>query len=364
MAGSAQQQSVSINASQPLYRPANTLTYTQGQRNADLAQAQLDAATQDLLVRVSKAYFDVLAAQDALASTLAQKRAVQEQLEFAKANFEIGASTITDTREAQARYDLVIAQEIADANDLEIKRLALEQLVGRPALQPWPLKQPAQLPPLLPGEMAPWVEQAETQQPAVRQAQLALEVAELETRKAETGHLPTVDLQASYSIQRNPDGSTTIPVKNRIHQAQIGVAVNVPIFSGFSVQNRVRETLSLEEKARAELEHTRRTAAQSARQAFFGVQSGQGQVRALQSALESSRSALEANQLGYQVGVRINADVLSAQSQLYQTERDLAKARYTVLISHLQLKQASGQLQMQDIYTLNALLSDTVTSKK
>ena len=352
-----QQQNVAVQATQPLYRPANTITYRQGQRNAELARAQLDAASQDLLVRVSKAYFDVLAAQDTLTTVQAQKRAVQEQLEFAKRNFEIGTATITDTREAQARSDLVDAQEIAATNDLQVKKLALEQIVGQSPLSPQPLSQPVQLPNLLPADLNHWVSQAEGEQPVVRQALIALEIAELETRKAETGHLPTVDLQASYAVQRNPDGTTTIPVSNRIHQGQVGVTLNVPLFAGFAIQNRVKETLSLEEKARADLEHARRSAAQAARQAYFGVQSGQGQVRALEAAVASSQSALEANQLGYQVGVRINADVLNAQSQLYQAQRDLAQARYNVLVGQLQLRQAAGLLEMQDIYSINTLLS-------
>lgn len=351
------QQTAGINASQPLYRPANLITYQQGQRNVELARAQLDAATQDLLVRVSQAYFDVLAAQDTLATVQAQKRAVQEQLEFAQRNFDIGAATITDTREAQARRDLVDAQEIAAANDLQVKQLALEQVVGKSPLRPQPLAQPVQLPAVQPASVAPWVEQAENDQPLVRQARIAMDMAEMETRKAETGHLPTVDLQASYGVQRNPEGTATIPIGNRIHQGQVGVTLNMPLFAGFAVQNRVKETLSLEEKARADLDNARRQSAQAARSAFFGVQSGLGQVKALEAAVASSQSALEANQLGYQVGVRINVDVLNAQSQLYQAQRDLAQARYNVLMGQLKLRQAAGQLQVQDIHNLNQLIA-------
>jgi len=354
---SMRQQSAGLHASQPVYRPANRIAYQQGQRNAELARAQLDAATQDLLVRISQAYFDVLAAQDHLATVQAQKRAVQEQLELAQRNFDIGAATITDTREAQARHDLVQAQEIAATNDLLVKRLALEQLVGHSPVQPLPLAQPVQLPAVQPDSIAAWVEQAEHEQPQVRQARLALDVAQLETRKAETGHLPTVDLQASYGVQRNPAGTATIPVRNRIHQGVVGVSLNLPLFAGFAVQNRIKETLSLEEKARADLDRARRTSAQAARTAFLGVQSGASQVRALEAAVASSQSALEANQLGYQVGVRINVDVLNAQSQLYQTQRDLAQARYNVLMGQLRLRQAAGNLQLQDLQAINQLIA-------
>ena len=351
-------QTVGINATQPLYRPANRITLQQGLRGVDVAQAQLDGVTQDLLVRVSQGYFDVLAAQDTLAFVQAQKAAVSEQLAAAKRNFEVGTSTVTDSREAQARYDLVVAQEIAADNDLRVKKLALDQLVGRTGTQPLPLAQPLQLPTVQPGDVATWVQQAQDAQPLVRQASIALDVAQLETKKAQTGHLPTVDLQAGYNIQRSPNGTVSVPgINSRTNSASVGVALNVPLFAGFAVQNRVKETLALEEKARADLENLRRTVAQSTRAAFYGVQSGQGQVKALEAAEASSQSALEANQLGYQVGVRINIDVLNAQSQLYQTKRDLAQARYNVLLGTLKLRQAAGTLQEADVQAIDALLA-------
>ena len=350
-------QTVGINASQPLYRPANRITLEQGQRGVEVAQAQLDAATQDLLVRVSQAYFDVLAAQDTLTFVQAQKAAVSEQLAAAKRNFEVGTTTVTDSREAQARYDLVIAQEIAAENDLRVKSLALDQLVGTTGTKPLPLALPVQLPSVVPDNLTTWVDTARDQQPGVRQAAIALDIARLETKKAETGHLPTVDLQAGYNITRNPHGTITSPgVNSRTNSASVGVAFNLPLFAGYAVQNRVKETLALEEKAAADLETTRRNVAQATRAAFFGVQSGQGQVQALQAAEASSQSALDANKLGYQVGVRINIDVLNAQSQLFQTKRDLAVARYNVLLGTLKLRQAAGTLTQQDVEAINALL--------
>ncbi|MCT6719036.1 TolC family outer membrane protein [Acidovorax sp. K2F] len=351
-------QTVGVNASQPLYRPANRITLEQGHRGVDVAQAQLDAATQDLLVRVSQAYFDVLAAQDTLTFVQAQKAAVSEQLAAAKRNFEVGTTTVTDSREAQARYDLVIAQEIAAENDLRVKRLALDQLVGIAGTKPQPLALPVQLPGVVPDNLATWVDTARDQQPGVRQAAIALDIARLETKKAETGHLPTVDLQAGYNVTRNLHGTITSPgVTARSNAASVGVALNLPLFAGFAVQNRVKETLALETKAEADLETARRNVAQATRAAFYGVQSGQGQVQALEAAEASSQSALDANKLGYQVGVRINIDVLNAQSQLYQTKRDLAQARYNVLLGGLKLRQAAGTLSQQDIEAVNALLA-------
>lgn len=350
-------QSIAISASQPLYRPANAIAYKQGKRGVDLARVQLEGATQDLLVRVSQAYFDVLAAQDTLASVQAQKAAVDEQLAAAKRNFEVGTSTITDSREAQARFDLVRAQEIAAENDLHVKRLALDQITGRTNAEPLPLSQPVRPPEPTPLDVNTWVQTAQTEQPQVRAAAIALDVARLETKKAETGHLPTVDLQASYGVAHYPRGSSTIPNLNtRANNASIGVALNVPLFAGFAVQNRVRETLALEDKASADLETARRAIAQATRAAYFGLESGRSQVSALEAAEQSSKSALEANQLGYQVGVRINIDVLNAQSQLYQTQRDLAQARYNVLLGTLKLRQAAGTLSLDDVRKVDGLL--------
>jgi outer membrane protein len=349
-------QSATISASQPLYRPANFATWEQGKRQVELAQAQLTSASHDLIIRVSQAYFDVLAAQDTLTFVRTQKAAVDEQLASAKRNFEVGTTTITDTREAQARFDLVVAQEIAAENDLRVKKLALDALVGRPDVQPQPLAIPMNVPAPQPPDVNVWVQQAEESSPAIQQAKTAVEIAQLETEKAKAGHKPTLDLTASYNVSRNPGGSTTAGVSNRSNIGTVGVSFNLPLFAGFATQNRIRETLSLEEKAQADMEATRRTIAQATRTAFFGVVSGQGQVKALEAAEASSQSALDANRLGYQVGVRINIDVLNSQSQLFQTKRDLAQARYNVLLGHLKLRQANGTLMPEDLARLNALL--------
>ena len=349
-------QTATVSASQPLYRPANYATWQQGKRQVEIAQSQLAAASQDLIIRVSQAYFDVLAAQDTLAFVQAQKTAVGEQLASAKRNFEVGTSTITDTREAQARFDLGTAQEIAAENDLRVKRLALDALVGRPDVKPNPLAVPIQVPTPEPADVNVWVQQAEANSPSIQQARTAVEIAQLETEKARAGHKPTLDLTASYNVTRNPNGSTTVAAATRSNSGSVGVSFNLPLFAGFATQNRIRETLSLEEKAQADLESARRTVAQSTRTAYFGLVSGQGQVKALEAAEASSQSALEANRLGYQVGVRINIDVLNSQSQLFQTKRDLAQARYNVLLGQLRLRQANGTLTPEDLARLNSLV--------
>jgi outer membrane protein len=345
-----------LQATQPLYRPANKITADQGERQLEAARAQLNTAEQDLIIRVTQAYFDVLASQDSLTFVKAQKAAVAEQLAAAKRNFEVGTSTITDTREAQARFDLVVAQEIAAENDLRVKRIALDQLVGKTAAAPKPLATPVKLPELVPADVNVWVTQSETNHPSIQQATVAFDVAKLETQKAETGHKPTLDAQASYGQNRS-SGSASNSLSSRTNTLQAGLVLNVPLFAGFAVQNRVKETLQLEEKARNDLEAAKRTVAQATRTAFFGVLSGQGQVKALEAAEISSQSALDANKLGYQVGVRINIDVLNSQSQLFQTKRDLAKARYDVLINSLRLRQANGTLKAEDINAVNALIA-------
>ena len=349
-------QTSTLSASQPLYRPANWASYEQGKKSIDLAQAQLVQAEQDLIVRVSQAYFDVLAATDTLTFVQAQKKAVAEQLAAAKRNFEVGTSTITDSREAQAKYDLVIAQELAANNDLQVKSLALSQLVGRANAQPKPVKQPLDLPSVTPADMNQWVETSQAQSPAVQQATLALEVAQLETRKAQAGHKPTLDLTGSYSAINN-NGTSSSAADSRTNVATVGLSFNLPLFAGFATQNRIKETLALEDKAQSDLENAKRNVAQGTRTAFLGVQSGMAQVAALQAAETSSQSALEANQLGYQVGVRINIDVLNAQSQLYDTKAKLAKARYDVLVGGLKLRQAVGTLKADDLQVINSQLA-------
>jgi outer membrane protein len=349
-------QSATISASQPLYRPANWASYQQGIKQLDLAQAQLQSADQDLIVRVGQGYFDVLAAQDSLTFVRAQKTAVAEQLASAKRNFEVGTSTITDTREAQARYDLVIAQEIAAENDLRVKKIALDQLVGKNNAQPLALALPLKLPALQPGDVNVWVQQSEAAHPAIGQSQIALDVALLETKKAQAGHKPTLDLSASYSAMNNLEGSSSAGVGSRVNAGSIGLSFNLPLFAGFATQNRIKETIALEEKARNDLEGAKRAVAQGTRTAFFGVLSGQGQVAAFEAAEASSQSALDANKLGYQVGVRINIDVLNSQSQLFDTKAKLAKARYDVLLGGLKLRQANGTLKADDLQSVNALL--------
>ncbi|NBY27162.1 MAG: channel protein TolC [Betaproteobacteria bacterium] len=350
-------QSATLSASQPLYRPGNQIAFEQSKRQIDVEEQKLLSAEQDLIMKLSTAYFDVLASQDSLAYLLAQKAAVTEQLASAKRNFEVGTATITDTREAEARFDLVVAQEIAGRNDLQVKKLALDQLVGKTNSAPLPVKLPLQLPPVQPGDVAAWVQKSEEMHPAVRQSRLAFEVAQMEAKKAQAATLPTLDLTGNLNMANN-NGTASVDTSYRTTTATVGLSFNMPLFSGYAIENRIKEALALEEKARTDLEAVKRSVAQASRTAFFGLLSGQSQVKALQAAEASSQSALDANKLGYQVGVRINIDVLNSQSQLFDTKAKLAKARYDVLLGGLKLHQASGILKAEDLKQVNTLLAN------
>jgi outer membrane protein len=368
--------SLAANLSQPLVNRVIDVTISQAQRGVAIAEAAVRASQQDLMVRVSAAYFDVLAASDTLAFVRAQKAAVAEQLASAKRNFEVGTATITDTREAQARFDLVTAQEIAAENDLTVKKSLLNQQVGVSDAQPRGVTLPLVLP-RLEGNEAQWVAAAEQNQPQLQSKRAEIEVAQLESEKSRASVAPSVALSAALAKSLPYGGSSTDTNTNtrsassgsygtwsgtNTHpgdgqNATIGVTITVPLFTGRTMDAKLKETLALEEKARKDLETLRRNAAQTTRTAFYGVQSGMGQVKAFEAAEVSSQSALDANKLGYQVGVRINIDVLNSQSQLFDTKAKLAKARYDVLVGGLRLRQAAGTLAETHLQEVNDLLA-------
>jgi outer membrane protein len=338
---------------QPLFRWDRWETYQQSKLQQAIAEAQFAQAQEDLITRVAQAYFDVLAAQDTLESTRAQKVATTEQLASAKRNFEVGTQTITDTHEAQAAYDLVVSQEIAAVNDLDNKKAALQAIIGTVPATLATLRPGVTLAPPQPANIDQWVSAAENQNYTVAIGQLSLESAQRQISKNRAGHYPTLDLVASSEHSSLSGKSLT---SGRANNNAIGVQYSIPIFSGFAVTSSVRQAIALEDKARNDLEANRRNAALQARQSYLGVASGLAQVKALEAAEVSSNSSLESNKLGYQVGVRINIDVLNAQRQLYQTRTDLARARYNTIIAGLRLKAAAGSLREEDLQPINALL--------
>jgi outer membrane protein len=337
---------------QPIYNRNNFDLYEQSKLQVNAGEIQFEQARNDLALRVAQAYFDVLASQDVISFLGAQKMAITEQLESAKRNFEVGTATITDTHEAQARFDLALAQEIAAQNDLEVKRNAFAVITGQIPLELHSLRPGVKLSSPQPSSMGQWVQSAETGNFSVIVQGLLADIAKLEISRNRAGHLPTLDGVATQSQRK--DLTFTSPTTNTT--TAVGLQLTIPLFAGFSTTSKIREAISLENQARANLDTAKRNAMQSARAAYLGVQSGLSQIRALEAAEVSSNSALESNKLGYDVGVRINIDVLNAQQQLYSTRRDLAKARYDTLINGLRLKAAAGTLGEVDLAELNALL--------
>jgi outer membrane protein len=339
---------------QPLFRQQNWQAYSESELQAAQAGMQLKIAEQDLILRVAQAYFDVLIAQDSVGLVNAQKTAISEQLEQAKRNFEVGSATITDTLEAQARYDLTGAQEIAAQNNLEIKRSALQQLInakpGELAALGKELKPEAPQP----ADMEQWVDQAQMNNLQLAIAQAATEIADKEVARNRGGHYPTVDLVANYS-QNNANGGS-FGLGSETTNKSVGVQLNMPLFQGGVVNSRWREAEANRERARQELENARRNVAQQVRLSYLGVVSGVAQVQALQQALTSSESLLQASKLGQEVGVRTNLDVLNAQQQLFATRRDLYQAQYNYLLNQLHLKQATGTLGEEDLSKVNQAL--------
>lgn len=340
---------------QPIFRWQNWVAYQQSELSVALAEAQFEAARMDLVLRSAQAYFDVLLAQHSLTTAQAQKTAIVEQLAAAQKNFDVGTATITDTHEAQARLDLAEAQLIAAVNELEVRKFTLQTLTGKSeeALKPWRRQVTLSMP--QPSEMNAWVALAESDATSVRIAQASHEIARREVDKQRAGHYPTLDLVASRghnALGYSPTTQSGLETESTV----IGIQLSLPLFSGGAVSSKQREASALQNKASADLDAAKRGAALTARQAWLGVSSGLQQVLAYEAALISSNSALASNQLGYEVGTRINIDVLNAQSQLYDTTQKLARARFDSLMALLRLKQAVGKLGEDDISALNAYL--------
>ena len=340
--------SLSVSVTQPLYRAQNRIQYDQAKVQVVQADAQLTAAFQDLILRIAQAYFDILLAQDNVELAGAQKTAIGEQLAQAKRNFEVGTATITDTHEAQARYDLITAQEIAALNDLESRKRALQQIIGEVAPSVTPLGPRFEPADPSPATMESWVDLALENSLQVQIQKAAEEFAAKEVERNRAAHHPTLDAVASYTNSGTGSGINAGPGQDT-STGVLGLQLAMPLFQGGAISSRVREAISNLERARQDLETARRNAALNTRQAFLGVTSGIAQLRALQSAVVSSQSQLDSTRLGQEVGVRTGVDVLNAQQQLFQARRDLAQARYNYILNSLRLKAASGRLIEEDV---------------
>jgi outer membrane protein len=344
--------SIGINAAQPVYRKQNQVQYAQAKEQVKIADMQFRVAEQDLILRVAQAYFDVLESQDNIAFIDAQKSAITEQLAFAKRNFEVGTATITDTHEAQARFDLAVAQEIAEQNNLNIRLRALEKIIGKPPGTLDTLADPA----LLkggPGSIDEWAARAVEGNLQAEIQRIAKTIADQEVERNRAGHHPTVDAVAGYNINNNQSFGTG-KIDTKI--ASIGLELNLPIYQGGLTSSRVREAVANQEKARQDVEVATREAGLQARQAWLNVNSGVARVRALEQALVSTQAQLDSTKLGLEVGVRTNLDVLNAEQQVLSAQRDLAGARYASLLAGLALKAAIGSLSPEDLAEIDQYL--------
>ena len=346
---------LAVSASQPLYRKANQVAVSEANKQVEQADYTLEAAKQDLMLRVASAYFDILLAQFNIELAESQKAAVSEQLAQAKRNFEVGVATITDTNEAQAAYDAIVAQEISARNDLDNKRTALRAIIGRappdlkrlgPSFEPMPPT---------PNDLDFWVDKALSGNLAVKVAQYNSEIASLEIERQRAGHLPTLDLVGSYGAQAS-NGTTQFGVRSDARQAVIGLALTVPLYQGGFVDSKVRQAIAQQDSARQNLELARRIALFGAQTGFTGVNSAAASVKAFEQALVSAQTAYESNKTGQEVGVRTNLDVLNTQQNVFQRRRDLAQAYFNYLLGVLRLKAAVGTLSIDDLEEINRRL--------
>jgi outer membrane protein len=348
--------SATVSITQPLYRPQSYAAYGQAKTQVVQSDAVFAQATQDLILRVAQAYFDVLLAADTIVFAQAQLEAIGRQLEQAKRNFEVGTATITDTHEAQSRYDITVSQEITARNDLEVRKRLLELIIGRPTPELAPLGPRFSLRPAEPNNLDVWVGDAGNNNLQVLISRASLEFATQDIERNRAGHRPTLDAFANYSDSGSGSGLQGGFGDDR-KSAEVGVRLEIPLYQGGLVSSRVREAVANEEKARQDLENARRTAELTARQTFLGVTTGIAQVRALEAALVSSQSSLDSTRLGQQVGVRTQVDVLNAQQLLSQTRRDLAQARYNYILALLRLKAAAARLVEEDVVYVNDWLN-------
>jgi len=342
---------------QPLIRAQNWAAYAQAGEQVAQAEAEFEQAQQDLILRVAQAYFGVLLAQDGVMVAEAQEAATKQQLAQAQRSFKVGTVPITDVFEARSRLGIAESQKLAALNEQESQRAELQRLTGWFEGELAPLKDDLPLPRPQPESLQSWMDDAQEHHPAVRARMAAVRVLERELSRNRSARLPTLDMTASMG-QSYVSGNTTIiaDTDSFNRSAQVGLQVSLPLFAGGAIASKVDETTANLGRAQAELEASRREATTLARQAFAGVISGISQVGALESAVESGKSSVDANAAGYRVGVRINIDVLTANQQYHTALRDYAKARYETLLQGLKLKAAVGSLGEAHVAALNSVL--------
>lgn len=342
----------SLDLRQPLFRAPAYLAYQQTDTIIRQAEAELQAARQDLAIRVTEAYFNLLAAEDNLTFARAEERSLERQLEQAKQRFEVGLTAITDIQEARAGFDRAAAQVIEAENAVDNAREALREITGEYVTRVNGLSDEIPLVKPNPEDIDLWTSQALEQNFNVIAAQHALDTANQEIKVQKAEHLPTLDLVASTGYDKTGGrfGDT------QMHADAIGIELNLPLFQGGVVTSRTREARNLYDANLQRLHTSQRTTQSLTRQAYLGVISGISRIKALEQAVVSSETALEATNAGFDVGTRTAVDVVDAERALSDARRNLARARYDYIVDSLRLKQAAGILSAQDLALVNRWL--------
>lgn len=347
-----------LEARQPIYRKQNLVQMDQSKTQVGQADKQLHLSQQDFILRVTQAYFDVLIAQDKINLIIAQKAAILSQLEQAKANFEVGTATITDVNEAQARFDLVSAQEIAAINEHQIAKHAVQAITGETPQKIATVKADIKTA-RLDQSMDKWLEVAAQNNLNIQIQQEIAKFSEQEVERLSAGHLPTLDAVASYN-NNYANGSAT-GTGSELKMGVIGLQLQIPLYQGGAISSRVRQAVLSKQKAQDDVEIVRRKTELETQRAYLNLSSSIAQVSAYEQALISSQSQVDSTQLGYEVGVRTSVDVLNAQQQLFGAKRDLLQARYNYLVNIIRLKAISGVVAEADLADINQQLVLTST---
>ena len=357
LTGDDEQTSVgySLNLQQSLYNSENWAQSDAAEATVLQAEADYESTIQDLIVRVTEAYFDILSAQDNVEFTQAEKNAIGRQLEQAKKRFEVGLIAITDVKEAQASYDLSLSSEIIALNGLDNAKEALQLIIGEPLIEPLAtLGEEVDLVIPEPANGEAWVEQALQNNLSLASAQAGLKAANENRKIARSGRKPTVNLNASYqdnSIDSDQNGDFDTD------DLTLSIQLDYPLYTGGRTSSAIQQAEADYATAQNNLMLQKRLVAQQTNNAYLAVVSGIGQVNALNQALISTTAALEATEAGFDVGTRTSVDVLISLRETYRSRRDYASARYDYLINTLKLKQAAGVLTDQDLSNINQWLN-------
>ncbi|MBM4227206.1 MAG: TolC family outer membrane protein [Gammaproteobacteria bacterium] len=347
-----------LTLTQPVFNQERYVRLRQAHKRVAQAQAELDTAYQDLILRVAERYFAVLAARDDIAFAKAEKEALGGQLDQAKQRFEVGLIAITDVQEAQAGFDRSQAREIAALNALEIAQEELREITGTYLNDLIPLGETMSLDRPTPDSIEQWTESALGRNLEIAAAQAATEIAMEEIKAQQAGHYPSLDISGSRGLtsQGGRFGQT------EVDGGDIGMRVNIPLYAGGSVMSRTREATHSHAAALERLERARRAAYRQTREAFLGILSQISAVTALAQAVRSSATAVDSTRAGFEVGTRTTIDVVTAERGLSQARRDYAMARYEYTLNRLRLKRAAGTLAPADIAATNEWLTPTASS--